>query len=174
MRTACVPVLLRILAGDHEDVARAAANVLADFSERDDDIKGTLLRLFHEPRSIKTMHAAFIALGCGWSEDADVAGLALQLRQTPLAGVQIEAIRVRAARGEAELDDLKIFAEIAYGSEHWTDACLARDTMGQAEVDFLCDELDAVGPAYAYRRAAAVGDLPSRKRPTGLLLPEPP
>ena len=127
MQPACVPILMRILAGDHEHVARAAAYALAEFGQSTDCVKRKLLRLFHKPRSIETMHAAFIALGRGWSKDADVAGLALQLRQAPLAGVQIDAIRVRAARGEADLDDLKVFAGRAYQSDGFSSGIYARD-----------------------------------------------
>ncbi|MGA7452590.1 MAG: NACHT domain-containing protein [Rhodoplanes sp.] len=126
-RPACVPVLTRILAGDHDHVARTAAHVLAEFGHGNGDVKQTLLRLFREPRSIETMHAAFVALGRGWSKDADVAALALQLRHAPLAGQQIDAIRVRAARGEADLDDLKIFSEIAYERDRFSSDIYARD-----------------------------------------------
>lgn len=127
MRPACVPVLTRILAGDHDHVARTAAHVLAEFCQGNGDVKQTVLRLFREPRSIETMHAAFVALGRGWSKDTDVAALALQLRHAPLPGQRIDAIRVRAARGEADLDDLKIFAAIAYESEHFSSDIYARD-----------------------------------------------
>ena len=41
----------------------------------------------------------------------------------------------------------------------WTDACIARDAMGQAEVEFLVSELDALGTEYQHRRAAAVAGL---------------
>ena len=127
MRPACVPVLTRILAGDHEHISRAAAHVLAVVCHGNGDVKRTLLRLFHEPRSTETMCAAFFALGAGWSKDADVAGLALQLRHASPAGVQIDAIHIRAVRGEADLDDLKIFAEIAYGSDRILSDIYARD-----------------------------------------------
>ena len=100
---------------------------LAEFGHGNGDVKQTLLRLFREPRSIETMHAAFVALGRGWSKDADVAALALQLRHAPLAGQQIDAIRVRAARGEADLDDLKIFSEIAYERDRFSSDIYARD-----------------------------------------------
>jgi hypothetical protein len=127
MRPACIPVLLRILAGDLPNVARAAAEVIADVCKGDNEVKKTLLRLFHQPRSIETMHAAFIALGHGWAKDDDVGALALELRNTALAGLRIDAIRVRAERGEADLTDLTIFLGIAYGGDDFSSDVYARD-----------------------------------------------
>jgi hypothetical protein len=127
IQPACVPVLMRILAGDHEHAARAAAHMLAEFGRGDDDLKAVLLQLFHNPRSIKTMHAAFMALGQCWNMEVDVAKLALQLRRAPLADVQIDAIRIRAARNEADLEDLAIFAGLAYESEHFSSNIYERD-----------------------------------------------
>ncbi|RKE68010.1 NACHT domain-containing protein [Pseudorhodoplanes sinuspersici] len=127
MRPACIPVLLRILAGDLDNVARAAAQVIAEFCKGDDEIKKTLLRLFHQPRSIETMHAAFIALGLGWAGDDDVAALALELRHVALAGLRIDAIRVRAQRNEADLNDLNIFAGVAYKDDNFSSEIYARD-----------------------------------------------
>jgi len=56
-------------------------------------------------------------LASGWRKDADVADFALRLRLGPMAGMQIDAIRLRAARNEADLDDLDIFADLSYGRE---------------------------------------------------------
>ena len=133
MRPACVPVLIRVLAGDHDHSARGAAHVLAEFRRGDDGVKKTLLELFHRPRSIETMHAAFVALGRGWSKDDDVGALALQLRQASFAGFQIDAIRVRAARGEADLADLRIFAGIAYEGDQF----FASDIYASDLVDYF-------------------------------------
>ena len=41
----------------------------------------------------------------------------------------------------------------------WTDVCVARDAVGPTEVEFLVDELGALGPEYEHRRAAAVAGL---------------
>lgn len=127
MRPACIPVLLRILAGDQQNVARAAAEVIAEFCKGDSEIKRTLLRLFHQPRSIETMHATFLALARGWGKDDDTGALALELRNSALAELRIDAIRVRAERGEADLTDLTIFAEIAYNDDNMASDVYARD-----------------------------------------------
>lgn len=127
MRPACVPVLLRILAGDHAYVARAAAHVLAEFCQGNADVKQALMRLFREPRSIETMHAAFIALGRGWHADADVAGLALEVRNTPLIDLQMDALRIRVARGDADLGDLKRFAKIGFKRDRFSSQIFAPD-----------------------------------------------
>jgi hypothetical protein len=114
LRPACIPLLVRVVAGDHEQAWRAAGVVLAEFARGDTEVKSSLVRLVHQPSSAVTLHGALFALGQGWSNDADVGALAAELRQGPIAGIQIDAIRIRASRGEAGLGDLDIFAELAF------------------------------------------------------------
>jgi len=40
LRPACVPLLIRVLAGDHEPARRAAGFVLAEFARGDAKVKG--------------------------------------------------------------------------------------------------------------------------------------
>jgi hypothetical protein len=114
MHPACIPVLLRVLAGDLDYNSRAAGHVLAKFAGGDQEVRDRLLRLVHQPRSIETLRAALFTLGRGWGGDAHVGELAAALRRTPLAGLQFDAIRIRASRGEADLSDLDIFTELGF------------------------------------------------------------
>ncbi|MGY4399277.1 NACHT domain-containing protein [Bradyrhizobium sp. USDA 3315] len=116
-RSACLPYLLRIVAGENEYVWRDAAQVLAEFADGDAGIKAALLDLLHRPRSVGTVHASLFALGRGWKGDADVAAIAEALRESDHIGIQTEAIRIRAERDEADLTDLEIFARIGFDRE---------------------------------------------------------
>jgi hypothetical protein len=111
LRPACVPLLIRVVAGDHEHAWRAAGPVLAEFAPGDADVKQALLRLVHEPRSIDTLRGGLFALGQGWGKDSDVGALTGELRHRPVPKIQIDAIRIRISCGEADLSDLGILAE---------------------------------------------------------------
>ena len=122
LQRACIPLLIRVVAGDHEGAWRAAGSVLGEFAGGDADVKNTLLRLAHQPRSAETLHGALFALGHGWPGDPDVLALAAKLRHAPLAGLQVDAIRIRAARSEADLGDLDIFLKAAVERDRlWSD-----------------------------------------------------
>jgi hypothetical protein len=111
LRPACVPLLIRVVAGDHEPAWRAAGPVLAEFASGDAGVKRTLLRLVREPRSIDTLRGGLFALGQGWTKDTDVGALASELRHCSVPEIQIDAIRVRVSRCEADVGDLGILAE---------------------------------------------------------------
>lgn len=117
MRVACMPYLLRTIAGENNYVWRESAQVLAEFAGGDNETKTTLLELLQRPRSVDTVQAALVALGLGWKGDADVAAIAQALRKSGDMGIQVEAIRIRAARDEADLSDLAIFAPMAFSRE---------------------------------------------------------
>jgi hypothetical protein len=104
-----------------------AGHVLAKFAGGDQEVKDRLLRLAHEPRSIETLRAALFTLGQGWGGDADVGALAAALRRTPLAGLQLDAIRIRISRGEADLSDLDIFTELTFKRDRSTSETTALD-----------------------------------------------
>jgi hypothetical protein len=127
LRPVCIPLLIRVVAGDHEQAWQAAGHVLAAFACGDAEVKSTLLRLVHQPRSAETLHGALFALGQGWGKDADIGALAAELRHTPLAGVQIDAIRIRVSRGEADLGDLDTFAKLAFQRDRFSSDVLAPD-----------------------------------------------
>jgi hypothetical protein len=120
LHLACIPVLVRVLGGDLELAWRAAGEVLPVLANGDEEVKRTLLRLARQPKSIETLRAALHALASGWSEDTEVGELAANLRHTHPAGVQVEALRIRVARGEADLGDLESYAAIAFepGAAH--------------------------------------------------------
>jgi len=117
LQSACIPHLLRTVAGENEYVWRHGGQVLSEFAGADQGVKSTLLRLLHQPRSVDTVHASLFALGRGWSGDADVGAIAEDLRESDHIGIRTDAIRIRAARGEADLSDLEIFAPIAFERE---------------------------------------------------------
>lgn len=117
LRPACIPYLLRTIAGENEYVWRHGAQVLSEFASGDQGTKAALLQLLHNPRSVDTVHAALFALGRGWKADKDVAAIAEDLRDSDHAGIQTDAIRIRAERDEADLRDLEMFASIAFDRE---------------------------------------------------------
>jgi NACHT domain len=117
LRPACKTALLRIIAGENDYVWRHAGQVLSEFAAGDQATKDALLQLLHRPRSVDTLHASLFALGRGWKADADVAAIALNLRQSEHVGIKADAIRIRAERGEADLTDLELFAPLAFEKE---------------------------------------------------------
>jgi hypothetical protein len=127
LRPACVPLLIRVVAGDHEQAWRAAGAVLAGFAPGDADVKQALLRLVHEPRSIDTLRGGLFALGQGWDKDTDVGALADELRHRPFPELQVDAIRIRISRGEADLSDLRILAEIVFHQDRFSPEVLSPD-----------------------------------------------
>jgi len=126
-QTTAIPALLRVLTGDHEHVGREAAHVLAEIAKGDASIKSSIIKLVKRARSIETLHASFLALGRGWSGDSDVGILAEQLRKSANGSLQLDAIRVRAARGEADLVDLDIFSTISFDRERFRGDIMAPD-----------------------------------------------
>ncbi|MCK1354229.1 NACHT domain-containing protein [Bradyrhizobium sp. CW7] len=117
MRAACMPYLLRTIAGENNYVWRESAQVLAEFAGGDQGAKDALLQLLQNPRSPDTVQASLVALAFGWKGDADVAAIAEDLRESGDNGIRTEAIRIRAARDEADLTDLEIFAPMAFSRE---------------------------------------------------------
>jgi hypothetical protein len=117
LRPACIPHLLRVIAGENEYVWRQGGQVLSEFAGGDHGTKDALLGLLHRPRSVDTAHASLFALGRGWLADADVGAIAEKFRESDHFGIQTDAIRIRAERGEADLSDLAIFAPIAFKRE---------------------------------------------------------
>jgi len=126
-RPAVVPVLMRILTGEVEYVWRRAGLALGHFSAGDSEIRARLLELAHGPPSIDGLNAALFALGRGWRNDTEVGELARALRDCNNAGIQMDAIRIRAERGEADLSDLEIFASIAFQRDHFPRGAVAPD-----------------------------------------------
>jgi hypothetical protein len=129
LRPACIPLLIRVVAGDHEPAWRAAGVVLAEFAQGAAEVKDALVRLARQPRSSETLHGALFALGQGWGKDPDIGALAAELCHTPRAGIQIDAIRIRAARGEADLGDLELFAALAFDRDHFSSDVFAPDVL---------------------------------------------
>jgi hypothetical protein len=124
---AAIPALLRVIAGDQEYLSRATAHVLAEIAKGDAAVKAQLLELIRQPRSIETLHAAFLALGRGWGRDGDVGTLAKEFRRSASASLQIDAIRVRADRGEADENDFNIFATLALDYDRFQEGITAPD-----------------------------------------------
>lgn len=127
LRSACLPVLLRAIAGEIQYVWKPAAVVFAELSNKSQEAKASLLELLHRPRSIDTLHASLFALGRGWYGDADVGAIALVLRSCENTGIQTDAVRIRAERAEADLTDLEIFAPIAFGQDRFSSEMYAPD-----------------------------------------------
>ena len=124
---AVVPVLMRVLTGEVEYLWRHAGLALGKFCAGDSELKARLLEMARRPPSMNSLHAALFALGRGWGKDSEVSKLARALRDCNNRGIQTDAIRIRAERGEADLTDLDIFARIAFQRDDLMSAIVAPD-----------------------------------------------
>jgi hypothetical protein len=126
-RAAAIPALLRCLRSENEHIWRKAAQVLPLVADRSADIKGRLFRLAKAAPSVQTAQAALFSVGFGWTQDADVGDMARELRANSHDGLCLDAIRIRAHRGETDSEDLERFFAIAYEKERYSDSFFAPD-----------------------------------------------
>ena len=127
LRSASVPALLRCLCCENDYVWRIAAEVLPIVGDRSPELKARLTRLAREAPSVQTAQAAVVALGCGWFEDQDVGAIAQALRASSHQGLCLDAIRIRAKRGETDATDLDMYFAIAFGKQRFAHGLVARD-----------------------------------------------
>jgi len=127
LRPACVTALLRCLRCENDYVWRKAAEILPVVSERNPEIKERLMQAARAAPSVQTAQAAVVALGCGWFEDQDVGAIAEALRASSHQGLCLDAIRIRAKRGETDATDLDSYFAIAFGEERFAHGLVARD-----------------------------------------------
>ncbi len=127
LKAASVPALLRCLRSENEQVWREAAQALPIVAERHHDIKQKLLRLARDAPSVQTAQAAIFSVGFGWTQDEDVGAIAGELRANSHHGLCLDAIRIRAHRGETDQTDLNRYFSIAYGSDRFSNSFFARD-----------------------------------------------
>ena len=127
LRSAAVPALLRCLRSENEYVWRKAAQVLPIVAEGSSDTKEKLIRLCKDAPTVQTAQAAIVSLGCGWSHDEDVGEIARSLCTHSHRGLCLDAIRIRAKRGETGGNDLDRYFAIAYGRDRFSDSFFARD-----------------------------------------------
>jgi hypothetical protein len=127
LKPACVSALLRCLRCDNEYVWRKAAEVLPIVGDRRPEVKDRLRLLAREAPSVQTAQAAIVSLGCGWFADQDVGAIAHALRGSSHRGLCLDAIRIRAKRGETDATDLDNYFAVAYGRERFTTGLVARD-----------------------------------------------
>jgi hypothetical protein len=170
-RTAAIPVLFRCLRSENESIWRKAAQVLPVVGGRSAAIKGQLLRLAKEAPSVQTAQAAVLSVGFGWTQDEDVGEIAQRLRGGSHAGLCLDAIRIRAQRGETDSEDLDRFFAIAYGREHYSDRFSARDLAEHFALHHRAEFAQKLEAAIAAER----GDRINRIKPLigGLFLCEP-
>lgn len=127
LKPACIPALLRCLRCENEYVWRKAAEVLPVVGDRSPGLKERLMQLAREAPSVQTAKAAVVALGRGWFEDQDVGAIAYALRGSSEHGLRLDAIRIRAKRGETDTTDLDNYFTTAYGGERFDKGLVARD-----------------------------------------------
>jgi len=127
LKSASVPALLRCLRSENEHVWREAAQALPIVAERSGDIKQKLLRLGKNAPSVQTAQAAIFSVGFGWAQDEDVGAIAGALRGNSHHGLCLDAMRIRARRGETDEADLDRYFVIAYGRDRFSNAFFARD-----------------------------------------------
>ena len=96
-------------------------------AEGSSDTKEKLIRLCKDAPTVQTAQAAIVSLGCGWSHDEDVGEIARSLCTHSHRGLCLDAIRIRAKRGETGGNDLDRYFAIAYGRDRFSDSFFARD-----------------------------------------------
>lgn len=160
-RTAAIPALLRCLRDENEHVWRKAAQVLPLVAGRSADIKEQLLRLARKAPSVQTAQAAVFSVGFGWTQDEDVGDIARKLRDSNHDGLCLDAIRIRAHRGETDSEDLDRFFTIAYERERYSDSFFAPDLAEH----FALHHRDAFVKKLEASIAAQLGDRPFRVKP---------
>jgi hypothetical protein len=93
--------------------------------------------------------------------------MARKLRASSHDGLCLDAIRIRAHRGETDSEDLERFFAIAYGRERYSDSFFARDLAEH----FALHHRDAFAQMLETAIAAQLGDRPFRVKPlVGALL----
>jgi hypothetical protein len=110
----CFGILMRSLVADEESTRIAAAEVLPAFSNEEHDAKKELKRFLKAAPSPGAVATTLYALGHGWAKDADVGGLAAVARSTCDTAINLEAIRIRAMRGETDDADFERFFMTTY------------------------------------------------------------
>ena len=126
-KPAGVPALLRCLRSESEYVWRKAAEILPIVGDRSREIKEKLSRLAREAPSLQATQASIVSLGCGWFQDQDVGAIAHELRTSSHSGLCLDAIRIRAKRGETDETDLNSYFSVAYGRDRFSSGLVARD-----------------------------------------------
>jgi len=127
LKPACEAVLFRCLRSENDHIWRAAAEVLPRVTGNCQRVKARLLSLAKNAPSVDTAHAAFVSLANGWHADADIGVIAAELRVAGHSGLQTEAIRVRAQRGETDKGDLDAYCGLAFDEERYGEKIYARD-----------------------------------------------
>lgn len=146
-RQSSIPALLRCLRSENEYVWRKAAETLATVANGSDDVKERLSRLARAAPSVQTAQAAIAALGCGWSRDDDVGALASAFRSHGHNGICLDAMRIRARRGETDATDLDRYFSMAYGRDHYATSRSARDLVEHFAVRHRADFVERLEAA---------------------------
>jgi hypothetical protein len=127
LKPACVTALLRCLRCEDEYIWRKAAEILPIVGDRSRETKERLMQIARAAPSVQTAQAAVVSLGCGWFEDQSVGAIAEALRASGHQGLCLDAIRIRAKRGETDATDLDVYFAIAFGKQRFTSGFFARD-----------------------------------------------
>lgn len=127
LKSKAIPALFRCLRSENESVWREAAQSLPIIAERSLETKRELLRLARKPPSVETAQAAIFSIGLGWTKDEDVGAVADALRASDHSGLCLDAIRIRARRGEANDADLNRYLGIAFSRDQFFNSIVAPD-----------------------------------------------
>jgi len=103
----CIPILLRSLYADEESAQRAAAETLSVVARHDETLKGSMLERVRDAPSATALAALLYGLCCGWPHDDETGVIATEARSVSSLDVAMEAIRIRAVRGESDDADFK-------------------------------------------------------------------
>jgi len=123
----CFGILMRSLVADEASTRIAAAEMLPAFSNEEHDAKEELKQFLETAPTPETVATALYALGHSWAKDADVGALAAAARSTSEPAIALEAIRIRAKRGETDDVDFERFFAITYSQHSFSDEMKNRD-----------------------------------------------
>jgi hypothetical protein len=165
-REAVLKAMFRNLRSDIEFVSRAAAEALARMPDGDGYIKDRLLSIAKEGTTAHATIAAVASLAIGWHGDAAVGALAADLRMTDHRALLVEAVRIRARRGETDEGDLHAYSQVAFEREHFRHEIVARDiaehfaaTQRERLTAHLEERIRASRGDHAVRNAPLIGAL---------------
>lgn len=115
----CVPVLLRSLYADEESTQRAAAETLSVVARHDETLQHSMFKRVKDAPSATALASLLYGLCCGWPHDDKTGDIAAEARSASSLSVAMEAIRIRAVRGESDDADFNRYFGTLLESVHF-------------------------------------------------------
>lgn len=162
----CFGILMRSLIADEESTRMAAAETLSVISKEKHDVKEELKRFLKAAPSPRAVATTLYALGYSWAKDADIGALAAAVRSTSDPAIGMEAIRIRAKRGETDDVDFERFFAMTYNLHRLSDGMKDRDliehfaeTRREPFIARLHEAIDGMNDRYPRNLMPLIGSL---------------